>query len=751
MATTKEQPYTSIGGQTIVGTDENGQPVAAKNSSGGSSSSSVSNTPSATTSSTPASTTPASSYIQRVTPTTPPSSVQGGDQNLTPNSVDGNNPDPKSLSDYENADYTKLIGQSSEYLDTINQSANQAEAESAIAARGLAAETGTQGSPSAETMKEGDIAKIETQRKVDIGNALQTIQTNAETMANNEYGADLNARALAKSDALDAVKTLASNPSFDLNKFKATNPQEYQNLVDHSGESSAYVDALFGMSIPSPEITNTWNTSDGANGTTVWQERTDPITKKVSLVPTTFPGVKIPIGWTTTKVGNNTIISDPNNPADNYTYFNDVNDNMIKIYHNNQLVSTMGGGSETPASNNSYDLSTYATNAQYPNLIADTVNKINTATGSTPITTAEQAQAVITQLNANSPITGEMIMTAANQYGVDPAYLIAIAKQETQLGTDGSTGAKGNNYTNYGNTDGAMANGKPVNYTDPQISLNNTAKWLSQHPSQSAPSNINNWVSSFSPAQQNDLNNAISGAGKNKNAVLSTMYGVINGTIPPTSSGMGGATIFNYVRAGMAATGQDLTQLTNEWTATQKYIASANSPAQVRLKQAIGSVTQGIGQLKSDAQKWNAGGFAPLNAANLKIALSGAYGQDAQTIAASFQQQSTIIQDELGQTFMGGNSPTDKALDMAGSVFNTSWSYDTLSSALDQLNTNLNFRMNAINSVNVGGLGGGNDPYAPNNGSGTSGGDTTSQITSLGGKDNGDGTFTMPDGTVVTP
>ena len=100
---------------------------------------------------------------------------------------------------------------------------------------------------------------------------------------------------------------------------------------------------------------------------------------------------------------------------------------------------------------------------------------------------------------------------------------------------------------------------------------------------------------------------------------------------------------------------------------------------------------------------------------------------------------------------MGGNSPTDKALDMAGSVFNTSWSYDTLSSTLDQLNTNLNFRMNAINSVNVGGLGGGNDPYAPNSGSGTSGGDTTSQITSLGGKDNGDGTFTMPDGTVVTP
>jgi hypothetical protein len=125
-------------------------------------------------------------------------------------------------------------------------------------------------------------------------------------------------------------------------------------------------------------------------------------------------------------------------------------------------------------------------------------------------------------------------------------------------------------------------------------------------------------------------------------------------------------------------------------------------------------VKQGIQGLKDDSSKWNAGGFAPLNAANLKLALSGVYGQDAQKIAADFQQQASIIQDELGQTFMGGNSPTDKALGLAGQVFDTSWSDETLQGALDQLDTNLGYRLNAINTPTIGGLGGDTTSYLDN-------------------------------------
>ena len=55
---------------------------------------------------------------------------------------------------------------------------------------------------------------------------------------------------------------------------------------------------------------------------------------------------------------------------------------------------------------------------------------------------------------------------------------------------------------------------------------------------------------------------------------------------------------------------------------------------------------------------------------------------------------------------MGGNSPTDKALTLAGQVFSTSWSSKTLNDALDNLDQNLTYRLNAIDSVGPTGLNG---------------------------------------------
>lgn len=180
--------------------------------------------------------------------------------------------------------------------------------------------------------------------------------------------------------------------------------------------------------------------------------------------------------------------------------------------------------------------------------------------------------------------------------------------------------------------------------------------------------------------------------------------GIESGLQPPTTTGLYGKS--GAVRAQLQRDGFNLTKASTDWTATQKWLATANSPQQVRLKQAISSVAQGIQGLKEASAEWNAGGFAPLNSANLKLALSGVYGQKAQETAAKFQQQATIIQDELGQTFMGGNSPTDKALGLAGQVFNTSWSKQTLDTALDNLDKNLTYRLNAIDSVGPTGLSG---------------------------------------------
>lgn len=215
-------------------------------------------------------------------------------------------------------------------------------------------------------------------------------------------------------------------------------------------------------------------------------------------------------------------------------------------------------------------------------------------------------------------------------------------------------------------------------------------------------------MSSLSPSDLDDLVGSMAQRESGTSVVAPDIQqiarGIETGLQPPTTTGLYGKSA--AVKSQLEKDGFNLTQASTDWTATQKWLATANGSQQVRLKQAISSVTQGVSALKTLATQWNAGGFAPLNSANLKAALSGAYGQDAQDIAAKFQQQSTIIQDELGQTFMGGNSPTDKALGLAGQVFDTSWSAQTLNDALDNLNTNLGYRLNAINSTGPTGVDG---------------------------------------------
>jgi hypothetical protein len=319
-----------------------------------------------------------------------------------------------------------------------------------------------------------------------------------------------------------------------------------------------------------------------------------------------------------------------------------------------------------------YDLSSYASN---PNYVSD-INNIVSGMGN--LTDASSIQGYITQNYPNSPITGQMISDAASQYGVDPKTLTAMLQQESQMATDGSKGATMNNPGNVGNTDSAMAAGTPVGYPDMQSGVNAVAQWLSEHPSQSSIDTI--------------------------------ASGIIDGSVPPPISARGTitATPSNLkLEAAIKAQGGNLTNIALDWSAMQKWLTSANSTTQLRLRQAISSVKQGIQGLRTDAQAWNAGGFAPINAANMKAALNGVYGQDAQKIAVDFNQQATIITDELGQTFMGGNSPTDSALSLAGKVISTNWSDTTLNSALDQLDTNLGYRMNAIETtapISAGGI-----------------------------------------------
>ena len=107
--------------------------------------------------------------------------------------------------------------------------------------------------------------------------------------------------------------------------------------------------------------------------------------------------------------------------------------------------------------------------------------------------------------------------------------------------------------------------------------------------------------------------------------------GIESGMQPPTTTGLYGKSA--AVKAQLQRDGFDLTKASTDWTATQKWLATANNSQQVRLKQAISSVSQGVSKLKELSSQWNAGGFAPFNSANLKLALNGVYGQSAQDLA----------------------------------------------------------------------------------------------------------------------
>jgi len=88
-----------------------------------------------------------------------------------------------------------------------------------------------------------------------------------------------------------------------------------------------------------------------------------------------------------------------------------------------------------------YNLSTYATDPSYGLKINQNMAQVQNAVGN--VTDAKSAQAAISILAPNSPITGQQIMTAATSAGVDPTLLLAQIKQESLCGV--STVATNNN------------------------------------------------------------------------------------------------------------------------------------------------------------------------------------------------------------------------------------------------------------------------------------------------------------------
>lgn len=177
--------------------------------------------------------------------------------------------------------------------------------------------------------------------------------------------------------------------------------------------------------------------------------------------------------------------------------------------------------------------------------------------------------------------------------------------------------------------------------------------------------------------------------------VKETIAGMKDGTIPPQLPGRASKEYIALMAEAHRA-GYDLASAAQDWTATQKHLATLNGAQQTRLRQAISTASDSLGVIEDLAKQWDGGKFPTLNKGMLATAKAGMLGAKAQQIATNLEAQITDVTSELGNVYMGGNSPTDHALGLAQKNLSAEWTKDQLLSAIKLARTNLQIRNNSI-------------------------------------------------------
>lgn len=196
------------------------------------------------------------------------------------------------------------------------------------------------------------------------------------------------------------------------------------------------------------------------------------------------------------------------------------------------------------------------------------------------------------------------------------------------------------------------------------------------------------------------------------NDVKDTITGMMDGTLPPQLPGRA-TKEYLALLAEAQRRGFNLAGAATDWQATQKHVATLNGNQQTRLRQAISTASQSLDVIDDLAKQWDAGKYPVLNNVTLKLAKNGALGQKAASIATQLDGQITDVTSELGNVYMGGNSPTDQALALAKKNLSANWSKDVLLKMTDLARQNLKIRDNSMKNVGVAGASDQN-PYAPN-------------------------------------
>lgn len=193
--------------------------------------------------------------------------------------------------------------------------------------------------------------------------------------------------------------------------------------------------------------------------------------------------------------------------------------------------------------------------------------------------------------------------------------------------------------------------------------------------------------------------------------VKDAVQGMIDGIIPPMLPGRA-STAYTAMMAEAQRRGYNLAGAATDWVATQKHIATMNGAQQLRLNQAVNALPEMLDKVDTLAQQWKGSGAPLLNRANLALAKNGVYGTKAATIATQLESQIADVVADLGNVYMGGNSPTDHALQLAGKSLQADWSEPVLRQMITLAKENVRIRRNSINNTGVAGASADN-PYMP--------------------------------------
>ncbi len=106
-----------------------------------------------------------------------------------------------------------------------------------------------------------------------------------------------------------------------------------------------------------------------------------------------------------------------------------------------------------------FDIASYATDPTHEGKVKGLYDKINTATaGASPDQLTAKFDQYIKSVAPKSPVTGDMVMKASQEFNVDPALMLAIMQQDSSFGTAGRA-VSTMNPGNVGNVDSGASRG----------------------------------------------------------------------------------------------------------------------------------------------------------------------------------------------------------------------------------------------------------------------------------------------------